>query len=202
MVQHKSICEYKRISLHINQKFFEEMNCQRYLSVFFDRQWGKYNKISGQRAYQAGLYDALMRVDKYLKLQQTPDEIVFKCAVVEVLYLINALKPDISGESQGEKIRDILNYINSNLTCPITLEDIASRFSLSKHYLCRMFKSSVGHTIIDYINFKRLILVRDLCKRGFSIGEASLKAGFGSYSNFYRTYIKEYGKAPSKDLFN
>lgn len=38
----------------------------------------------------------------------------------------------------------ILDYIRDNLAEPLTLDQIAGRFFISKHYLCRIFKSATG----------------------------------------------------------
>ena len=41
----------------------------------------------------------------------------------------------------NEKIADILHYINANLSAHLSIDDLASRFYLSKYYMMRLFKS-------------------------------------------------------------
>ena len=63
-------------------------------------------------------------------------------------------------------------------------------------YLCKIFKSITGYTINHYINYKRLLLVRELHSKGQTLLEASTAAGFNSYAHFYKMYKKEFGESP------
>ena len=69
---------------------------------------------------------------------------------------------------------------------------------MSKSHLCHLFKEQTGLTVNQYIKQKRLIKVKELRAEGRNFLDASLKAGFGSYSSFYKAYIEEMGHAPSE----
>ena len=60
----------------------------------------------------------------------------------------------------------ILDYIRDNLAEPLTLDQIAGRFFISKHYLCRIFKSATGFSVMEYIIYSRILRARQLLRRG------------------------------------
>lgn len=97
------------------------------------------------------------------------------------------------------KIVDLIHYLNEHMTENISLDDLASRFYLSKYYITRAFKKATGTTIINYLTHKRIILARQFMLNGDTASEASLKVGFSDYSAFYRAYKKVLGHGPGLD---
>ena len=53
-----------------------------------------------------------------------------------------------------------------NLAEPLTLDQIAGKFFISKHYLCRVFKSATGFSVMEYIIYSRVLRARQLLRRG------------------------------------
>ena len=102
--------------------------------------------------------------------------------------------------SYNKYIKNIITYINDNLTSNLNLDTISEHFFINKSYLCRIFKKHTGFTVNKYITHKRIMLVRELCHNNVSLSEASIQAGFGNYSNFYKMYVKETGHTPKIDL--
>ncbi len=60
----------------------------------------------------------------------------------------------------------------------------------------------MGITLTEYIERKRLNRVISLVANGEKIESASFQAGFNSYSNFYKKFIKYYGISPYKFFIN
>ena len=117
--------------------------------------------------------------------------------LIEFLYLLNnAKKPPSRATARDKRIVDVIQYINEHLNEQLKLDDLAERFYIDKYHLCRIFKHSTGYTLNRYINYKRLLLVRELHAQGQSLLEASTNAGFNNYSHFYRMYIKQNGESP------
>ena len=98
------------------------------------------------------------------------------------------------GDEIGAKVA---RYINTYLDKNITLDEIASKFFLSKYYLCRMFKKYSGVSIHAYINHKRVMYAKQLIESGETASSAAYRVGFGDYSAFYRAYVKIVGRAPT-----
>ncbi len=93
----------------------------------------------------------------------------------------------------------ILSWLNSHFTEPITLDDLAERFFISKNHLNRSFRKATGTTVRDYLINKRVNYVQQLLINGIPATQAATLAGFGDYTAFYRAYVKRFGHAPSQD---
>ncbi|WGS63487.1 helix-turn-helix transcriptional regulator [Vibrio lentus] len=95
------------------------------------------------------------------------------------------------------KIEDIISYIEINLEQPLSLESIASKFSMSISNLQRRFKQSYNLTINGYIRYRRLDIARQHLERGLvSITEAAYEAGYQHPSNFTSAFKKAFGVPP------
>lgn len=78
-----------------------------------------------------------------------------------------------SGEdSHTGLIRSVTDYIRQNFGQEISLEDIAGHVSLSKSYLCALFKENMNMTVNDYLTRVRVEKSIELMKnRAWSVGE-------------------------------
>lgn len=184
---------YDRIVLHIQADFFRKHECGEFLDLFINRELGTGN-ITASALTDADIRDCLERILRYYS------EKAYKIAdgcVTEFLYLLNSVKgAGINAYAKNARIRDIIIYINNNLTEELKLDDIARKFFIDKHYLCKSFKKNTGYTVNQYINYKRILLVQELHRRGQTLLDASLNAGFNSYAHFYKMYVKQTGKPP------
>lgn len=95
-----------------------------------------------------------------------------------------------------EKVSAVLGYVNEHLTEDISVEQLSSRFFLSRYYLMHTFKLQTGYTIGSYISTKRLLLAKEQISDGMPITEACYACGFKSYSAFSRAYKKSFGESP------
>ena len=116
-----------------------------------------------------------------------------------LLQFDRALRENLAGEdSPPQQIHEILRYINAHFTQPLSLDDIAERFFLSKFYLLRQFKNYTNCTIHDYILTKRILLAKALLRDGMLPGEVGENCGFSSYASFYQAFHKRTGVSPSR----
>ena len=98
---------------------------------------------------------------------------------------------------RDSKILDILRYLDENLVEDISIDDLASRFYISKYHMMRRFREETGTSIHTYLSDKRLLLARDLIQNGESATDACFHSGFRSYSAFSRAYGKLFGATPT-----
>ncbi len=105
----------------------------------------------------------------------------------------------ITAAAGDSKIVSILQYLSLNLTEPLSIDDIAERFYISKYHMMRRFKEETGYTIHSYVAEKRLLLARQLLQSGQSVTEACYRSGYQDYSTFSRAYRKRFGASPSAD---
>ena len=189
--------QYERIIIFIPLDFFRKNHCPDLENFFLSRTLGTDCQIPASIT-QNQMYPLLMKINQYL---QEGAFLIAKCVLLEFLYLLNHIKAPLTAPTaEDARIKDILLYINSHLTSPLSLEQLASGFYINKYHLCRIFKSVTGYTVHQYINHKRLSLVQELNRNGQTLLEASVNAGFNSYAHFYRLYRREFGTGPREGL--
>ncbi|MBO4770269.1 MAG: AraC family transcriptional regulator [Clostridia bacterium] len=116
-------------------------------------------------------------------------------AVLGKIYVVFFAKD--KAEINETSIDSMLNYIDSHLGAEkLNSTLLSKKFYMSETELNRAFKRATGLPVGKYINIKRLILARDLLKKGMPANEVSLRCGFNDYSTFFRAYKKQFGANP------
>lgn len=96
----------------------------------------------------------------------------------------------------SETISKVIDYIHAHLSEKITLTEISKYFYISENHLNRLFRKTVGTTVMDYVLHKRIEYAQRLFKKGFSATEVATKVGFNDYTAFYRAHKKITGYPP------
>lgn len=124
--------------------------------------------------------------------------------LLDALAVIAERYPSQEGERRrgysecDERIKRTIDYINANVTKPLTLDLIADEIGISKFHLSREFKRLTGLTIFDFIIILRLKLSRHLMREGLSVSESAFSAGFENLSYFSRKFREVQGLLPSE----
>lgn len=121
----------------------------------------------------------------------------------ESALILGLLLTELS-KCKNEEIRDgyvstIVAYINQNYASISSISQIADHFFISKYHLCRVFKSAMKVTIIEYLNqirIKNACQMLDFSQR--DIGEISELCGYNSVAYFSNVFKKITGVAPSE----
>ena len=95
------------------------------------------------------------------------------------------------------RMLEVIRYLDSHLTDEVTVEELSEKFYLSRFHLMRRFKEETGVTIHSYISERRLLMARDMIRKGMSTTDACYRAGFQSYATFARAYGKFFGTTPT-----
>jgi len=104
---------------------------------------------------------------------------------------------DTNGSPKHIKVREAVDYINSNYTRKLTLDEICDKCYVSKYYLCRIFKQITGSSIVSFINSKRLNEAEKLIKNSYlTITEISGTVGYSNINNFISDFSLKYGMTP------
>lgn len=121
-----------------------------------------------------------------------------RCRMYMLLITVSRLFSSAVEETAAlpARIRDIIFYINENISGPITLDTLAARFFVSKYYLLHTFKEYAGVSIHQYILKKRISHAQTLLHNGMEPGAAALACGFNDYSGFYRVFTRLVGVSP------
>ena len=88
------------------------------------------------------------------------------------------------------RIESACHYIDTNLSGPLSLDNIAEASQFSPYHFHRIFHSQMGETINDYCGRRRLeraisLLLYD---PGKSVTDIALSLGFSSSANFSKSF--------------
>ena len=97
-----------------------------------------------------------------------------------------------------DRVKKALDYIHSNFSEQVTLDELSRYVGVSRYYLSRSFREATGSSPIEYINTVRCKEARQLIERGSPVSEAARICGFDNMSYFTRTFKKNMGILPSK----
>ncbi len=104
------------------------------------------------------------------------------------------------GAAGGDsKVISLLQYLNLHLTEPLSIDELAARFYISKYHMMRRFRQETGYSVHGYLTEKRLLLAQRLLVQGAAPSEAAAQVGYQDYSTFSRAYKKQFGCGPSAD---
>lgn len=95
------------------------------------------------------------------------------------------------------RLSEITEYIEEHHAAPLSLEQIATHFFLSREYFSRFFKKNMGVTFTRYLNQVRLMhIYQDICNTNTGIMELAEQHGFTNYKLFNKMFHEIYGCAP------
>ncbi len=115
-------------------------------------------------------------------------------------YKENELREPENEHSSGGDIRAIVQFIDSNYTQPMTIQDLATRINMSPTYFCRVFKQTTGETAMHYITRKRIhaAIMYVHNKPNMTYTEIFEKVGYSDFSTFFRNFKKIMGVSPNE----
>ncbi|WP_028242771.1 helix-turn-helix transcriptional regulator [Pseudobutyrivibrio ruminis] len=108
------------------------------------------------------------------------------------------LNPNIVDSDSDSLYQSIIQYIETHIDEPLSLELIAQKLHVSKYHISHVFSETNGIPLHKYITKKRLDMCRDAILSGQDISIVAEAYGFADYSVFYRAFVKEYGISPKK----
>lgn len=138
---------------------------------------------------------------KLLYMQKNDTDPKFCAGAVE-LYLWTIFRSygviDTTHRNETQVIPQVIRYITEHFSEPLTLEDIAAEFFVSKSYLNRHFKAYTNSTVYAYIMALRLTHARRMLREGTPAVEAGRECGFSDYSTFYKAFKTQTGLSPQQ----
>lgn len=109
------------------------------------------------------------------------------------LLLISNASPvtDPANSRKNKRIRDMLSWIHLHYDETVSLENIAKAGLLSKSECCRYFKSILGLSPMQYVNYYRIEKSLSLLQNtDFSVTEIAYKVGFNGSSYYIEQFKK------------
>jgi AraC family transcriptional regulator len=97
-----------------------------------------------------------------------------------------------------QKIEEVIDYIESNITEEINCELLAEKMQLSLYEFRRIFSFIVGVPLSEYIRKRRLSLAALEISRSGEVDMITLseKYGYSSQSAFIKAFGEQHGKSP------
>ncbi len=96
-------------------------------------------------------------------------------------------------------IRDAMNYISTNFSSPLTLEEVASHLHLNPTYFSRIFKESFGSSFKEYLTYVRIEEAKRLLSNtDYSLLDIAIAVGFDNQSYFTSVFKKSTGVTPGQ----
>ncbi len=195
---------YERIVLWVNTDFLEEHSSKdaRLLSCFELSALQRVNLLRVDPSYINELRHNIFSLEAAVKDTGFGCGILRSSLFLQLIVTLNRyyLREDRSSNrsdiKHDERITEILEYLNKNLTEDLSIENIASKFYMSRYNLMHKFKAQTGFTVHSYIQQKRLLQANLLIRKGMQISDACKECGFGDYTSFVKAYKKSFGASP------
>lgn len=158
--------------------------------------------LSGDRQ----MFDLLMQAAKESQSGQEASDLMIKSLLMAFFALL--LRNGITQAERSVPVKSELrlySVIEPALRCikneyrrELTVDELAKKCNVSKHYFCRVFKAVTQKSAMEYLRDFRL-RVADvlLANTKSSISEISACCGFESPNYFSRCYKRYYGESPS-----
>lgn len=94
-------------------------------------------------------------------------------------------------------LQELRHYLDHFYTQPLRLDDLETRYHMSKYHICRSFSAAFGVPPLKYLNKKRLEAAMNLLfSTDKKIHEIALAVGYESTNHFINLFKKEYGSTP------
>ena len=97
-------------------------------------------------------------------------------------------------------MQESLDYIEDNIKCEITAEELSEQAGFSLFHYYRLFHTAVGMPVMQYILRRRLLNAIYEISQGEKMIEVALAYGFETYAGFYKAFVRELGCTPTQYL--
>ena len=109
-----------------------------------------------------------------------------------------ALPSQEGNASPTDRIKPVLEYIETHYSAAVSLEDLAAVAGMNPKYFCRVFRSLTHHSPVDYLNFYRIEQAAYLLdSTDLSVTEVGNRCGFWESSYFAKVFRKYKGTTPA-----
>ncbi|MGN7355853.1 helix-turn-helix transcriptional regulator [Paenibacillus sp. SAF-054] len=97
------------------------------------------------------------------------------------------------------EVRKALVYLEENYPRAVSIHDVAMHVNLSETYLCQIFKTDTGKSIMTFLNELRMAKAYELLSSGqWLVKEVAAEVGIHDPFYFNRLFKKHYGVPPKQ----
>jgi AraC family transcriptional regulator len=110
-----------------------------------------------------------------------------------------AIREDAKWDETGVKLDWMLDFIDSRLAEPLTLDELADKVAVSRAHFVRRFRAVTGVSPHRYMTLRRIEKAKQMLRdSSLSLGQIALSVGFSSQSHFTQVFHSEAGCTPSQ----
>ena len=110
----------------------------------------------------------------------------------------DTLSDQEESDSRIDRMKPVLEYIESHYSVAVTLEDLAQVAGMNPKYFCRVFRSLIHHSPVDYLNFYRIEQAAYLLdSTDLPVTEVGNRCGFWESSYFTKVFKKYKSTTPA-----
>lgn len=191
---------YKRYVIIFPPELLPENERSELLACFGDTKGQRNHRLRLTLSEQKTLIE-LINILQDEQRQTQYSELGQRLALGRILLFLNRIFTEqqqavMPLQSQDTRIRKVLEYIDSNYSRQISLDELSNLCYLNKHYLCRLFRKETGFCINDYIVYRRLSAAVMWLQKGKSVSDTARLSGFTSDTFFITTFKKHFGMTP------
>lgn len=194
---------YERVTLNFQDTLLQKLSTEKtdLSAIFHDPSKDKVCFIHLSEEQLQHALSLIAKTEHLLSAGEFGTDLLVQSCLTQLFVLINQAFRTAGKQTSNimpKLIRDLLRYIDSNLSEPITLDSLEQEFYLNGTYISRQFKKHTGLTLRNYILERRISYARTLLTSDLSITEVCQQAGFSDYANFIRSFTKKVGISPGK----
>lgn len=195
---------YERVSITVRTPILQSLSTEQtdLTKCFLNRPFGESSQTYLNEHQINELLFMVHRLEHLLNSNEYGHDIMASSYLNQILVFVNNL---FLRNTQADLINIMppivnktMQFIDDNLTEPITMADIAEHIHHNATYISRCFKKVTGVPLQQYIIYKRIILAKKYLVEGYSLNDTCRLSGFNDYSNFARTFKKQIGCSPKK----
>lgn len=97
-------------------------------------------------------------------------------------------------------IQNSLDYIEDNIKCDITAQELSDQAGFSLFHYYRLFQTAIGLPVMQYILRRRLLHAIYEISCGGKMIDVALRYGFETHAGFYKAFVREFGCTPAQYL--
>jgi len=125
----------------------------------------------------------------------------------EMMMIVEELAHDVlehAGSGAGVRatrpeVRKALVYLEENYPRAVTIHDVALHVNLSETYLCQIFKTDTGKSMMTFLNELRMAKAYEMLSSGqLLVKEVAAEVGIQDPFYFNRLFKKHYGVPPKQ----
>lgn len=144
-----------------------------------------------QDAIDIGVFKYLLKPVSFEKLSKAVTAAMSEVKPKEESERVRLPQKESAESSAKLSVRKVKEYIEAHYAEDISRQDIEEQVHMNEDYINRIFKQETGYTLVQYIQYYRILIAKRLIKeQRCNITEAGKQVGFDSPAYFTKIFKK------------